>query len=144
MLVLWGLSRIDLRRLLRIRPNASAVPPLVSISQNTGSGTDESPYASPAHTWRIPFLAAMSLESLSLPFAANACAVAVWKAMKFWWLALLMAISASDCAFSGAVKILMYVSWRPCLGGGLSLLPLLPPLSLSGDNNADASCILWR
>jgi hypothetical protein len=92
MLVLWGLSGIDLRRLLRIQPNASAVPPLVSISQNTGSGTNESPYASPVHAWRIRFLVAVSLESLSLPFAANACAVAVWKAMKFWWLALLMAI----------------------------------------------------
>ncbi len=84
MLVLWGLSGIDLRRLLRIQPNASAVTPLVSMSRNTGSGTNESPSASPAHAWRISFLAAMSLESLSLPFAANACAVAVWKAMKFW------------------------------------------------------------
>jgi hypothetical protein len=120
------------------------VPPLVSISQNTGSGTNESPFTFPAHAWRIRFLAAVSLKSLSLPFAANACAVAMWKAMKFWWLALLMAIWASECAFSRAVKIPMSVSWRPCLDGGLLLPPLPPPLSLSGDNNADASCILWQ
>jgi hypothetical protein len=83
MLVLCAFSGIDLRRLLRIQPNASTVPPSVSMSRNTGSATNASPSASPAHAWRILFFAAVSLESLSLPFAANAWAVVVWKAMKF-------------------------------------------------------------
>jgi hypothetical protein len=55
MLVLCGLSGINLRRLLRIQPNASTVPPLVSMSRNTGSAGNASPSASPAHAWRILF-----------------------------------------------------------------------------------------
>ncbi len=54
------------------------------MSRNTGSAANASPHTSPAHALRIRFFVAVSLlESLSLAFAANAWAVAVWKAMKF-------------------------------------------------------------
>ena len=78
MLVLWGESGIGRRRFQRIWPNASAVPPSASISLKTCSTSNSSTCIIPAQAWRMLRLAAISLESLSPPFVANAWAVVMW------------------------------------------------------------------
>ena len=52
----------------------------------------------PAQAWRICFLAAVSLDSLSPPLAVKVWAVAVWNAIWFVWLALVWANWVSVCA----------------------------------------------
>ena len=78
------------------RPNASAVPPLASISRKTCSTSNSSTCIIPVQAWRMHRLAAVSLESLSPPFVANAWAGAVWSAMRLVCWVLAKAIWAVD------------------------------------------------
>ncbi len=87
MFVLWGLPGMALSHLRRIQPIASDVLPSTSMSRYTARDTNVVLSACLQHAWRMAFLATVKFLSPFSPFLLpNACAVAVWKAMrfKFW------------------------------------------------------------
>ena len=102
-LVLWGLSGIGLRHCRRIQPNASGKPPSTYKSRYTCSTWNSSACGVPAHTWSMRLLAPVSLDSLSLLFAANVWAVAVWKARRLVCALRMAVMSAGMSMPPGAV-----------------------------------------
>jgi hypothetical protein len=88
----WGVTQIfdlckvrgaGLRRQRRMRPRASVVLPLISISKYTGGVLKAGEIPHPKQAWRILFFATVIFASLSLPpLDARAWAIAIVKAMR--------------------------------------------------------------